>query len=850
MAVRLEKALGKDKMKKFGMRALKWPFDKKEINDAVAVIERCKTTFNLALGCDQANLVLAIDHGVTDLKAQVTAYQADEQSTKISGWLSTTDPSSNYETARKKCQPKTGEWLFKRPEFEEWKKKPNSLLWLYGKPGCGKTILSSTVIQHFKTFYENKPSVALAYFYFDFNDPEKQNPRNFLSSLISQLCIQVPHFPEEVEDLYKRCDNGNRKAAVPELKEVLKHLAVVKDLDHIFIIVDALDECPHDEIHGLREEALGLIGEFETWLASKIHLLITSRRELDIEQGLTPLLRIPPIPLEGSQIDSDIELHISEQLSTDQKLKRWPPQVKLQIEKTLTAQADGMFRWVFCQLGSLKKCKTKATLLKELRRLPRTLDETYTRILNNIEDEYQQYARRALVWLAFSIRPLRIEELAEAAVVDPQINPPFDPEERFIDPRDNIFEILGNLVIISSSSDGNDDSRGSDINFFNDISDNNDDSDGGDDSDGSGSSDSSDSNDNNDRHEEIRLAHFSVKEYLVSERIHDQAPTFSTSVISGNLFIMESCIQYTIQYHELQSKSSTPADLKDFPLLEYSCGHWYLHGREVPLERQKQLEPLVFRFFLSETLLLTWVQVYHPDHLWVKPDRIFPLAKPLYYASDLGLQNVVKMLLEQQANVDEVVVRLRQTALHRAARQGHVKVVRLLLEHQADIDAIDYEEETALLMATKEKHETVVKLLVECHADVNRQDKDKCTALHWAIGDGNEAIVKLLLEHQANVNRRSKGGWTALHWAVYDGNEAIVKLLLEHQANVNRQSKDGWTALHWAAYRQNETIMRLLLEHQADVNKQDGGGWTALQLATEEGHEGIVRLLSQYSSPS
>jgi hypothetical protein len=83
--------------------------------------------------CNFSNLVLAIDHGVTDLKAQVTAYQADEQSTKVSKWLSTTDPSSNYEIARKKCQPKTGEWLFKRPEFEEWKEKPNSLVWLYGK---------------------------------------------------------------------------------------------------------------------------------------------------------------------------------------------------------------------------------------------------------------------------------------------------------------------------------------------------------------------------------------------------------------------------------------------------------------------------------------------------------------------------------------------------------------------------------------------------------------------------------------------------------------------------------------------------------------------------------------------
>ena len=491
-------------------------------------------------------------------------------------------------------------------------------------------------------------------------------------------------------------------------------------------------------------------------------------------------------------------------------------------------------------------------MLKELRRLPRTLDETYARILNNIEDEYQQYARRALVWLAFSIRPLHIEELAEAAVVDPQINPPFDPEERFIDPRDNILEILGSLVIISSPNDSNDDSDGNDDSDRSDDGDGNDDSDGDDDdddSDGGGSSytsDSSNSNDNNDsndRHEEIRLAHFSVKEYLVSERIHDQTPAFSTSVISGNLFIMESCILYIIQYHESQSKRSSPADLKDFPLLEYSCGHWYLHGRGVPLEYQKQLEPLVFKFFLSETLLLTWVQVYHPDHLWVKSDRIFPLAKPLYYASDLGLQNVVKMLLEQQANVDEVVLGLRQTALHRAARQGHVEVVRLLLEHQADTGAIDRDGRTALLMATREKHETVVKLLVECHADVNRQDKDGLTALYWAARNRDKAIVKLLLEHQADVNRQSKDGWMALHWASINGDKATMKLLLEHQADVNGQDKDGLTALRWVVNNRDKATMKLLLEHQADVNRQDENGRTVLHRATREGNKAILKLL-------
>jgi len=127
------------------------------------------------------------------------------------------------------------------------------------------------------------------------------------------------------------------------------------------------------------------------------------------------------------------------------------------------------------------------------------------------------------------------------------------------------------------------------------------------------------------------------------------------------------------------------------------------------------------------------VQVYHPDHLWIRPDRVFPLAKPLYYASDLGLQNVVKMILEQQGDINEAVAELGQTALHRAAVQGHAEVVRLLLEHHANFDTRDQFGETALYMATKGGHETVVQLLVECQADVNKQNKAGWTVLRRAV---------------------------------------------------------------------------------------------------------------------
>jgi hypothetical protein len=110
------------------------------------------------------------------------------------------------------------------------------------------------------------------------------------------------------------------------------------------------------------------------------------------------------------------------------------------------------FRWVSCQLDALKKCLKVSTVKKVLSGLPKTLDDTYARILTNIDEDYHQVTLRSLMWFAFSERPLRIEELAEAIVLNSQSDPCFDQEERFPDPH-NILRILGSLVTIASSPD-------------------------------------------------------------------------------------------------------------------------------------------------------------------------------------------------------------------------------------------------------------------------------------------------------------------------------------------------------------------------------------------------------------
>ena len=336
----------------------------------------------------------------------------------------------------------------------------------------------------------------------------------------------------------------------------------------------------------------------------------------------------------------------------------------------------------------MKRCKKKSALLNALKSLPKTLDDTYERILTSIEEDCQQEARRALLWLAFSKRPLRIEEVAEAALVDPKLKPPFDPEERLHDPHNDILEILGSLVTISSkgiSSEASDDA----------------------------SDDSLIEGDDNFPGRQVRLAHFSVKEYLLSERIHGgPASKFGATDIFANHFIGESCLLYILHYDESDSKAASPKDLVCFPLLQYACQFWYVHIRSIPTGSQEKINPVIFKLFLSDTALLSWLRVYRPDRPRGKPFQMpNDIGPSLYYASDIGLEGMVRLLLDAKVDVDARNSKYGETALYGAASNGHEAVVRLLLEHKANVNAKNSFGWAALYQAARYGHEAVVRLL-------------------------------------------------------------------------------------------------------------------------------------------
>ena len=188
-----------------------------------------------------------------------------------------------------------------------------------------------------KEYCKSRPSFGLAYFYFDFNEIEKQKVSAFVSSLLAQLCSQTVGVPELLVDLYKDCQSGQQSPATSELKATLSE--IIKEFEEVFFVVDALDECPKT---CEQEELLAVIAEIKSWSPLKLHLLVTSRLEPDIEEALSPLLTSSAIPIQGFQIDLDIRLHVADQLASDPKLKRWSKDVKMEIENALVEGAGGM----------------------------------------------------------------------------------------------------------------------------------------------------------------------------------------------------------------------------------------------------------------------------------------------------------------------------------------------------------------------------------------------------------------------------------------------------------------------------------------------------------------------------
>jgi len=186
--------------------------------------------------------------------------------------------------------------------------------------------------------------------------------------------------------------------------------------------------------------------------------------------------------------------------------------------------------------------------------------------------------------------------------------------------------------------------------------------------------------------------------------------------------------------------------------------------------------------------------------------------------------------------------------LRKSCAEGDLRAVKLLLEENADIETKDTEYgQTPLSWAAWNGHKAVVELLLKKNADIEAKDKDGQTPLSWAARNGHKAVVELLLKKNADIEAKNKDGQTLLSWAARNGYEAVVELLLEKNADIEAKDKDRQTPLGWAARNGYEAVVKLLLEKNADIETKDKYSQTPLIQAARKGHEAVVKLLESHA---
>ena len=249
------------------------------------------------------------------------------------------DPSVKYNKALKDRNAKTGNWLIEHEAFSEWEQTPASWLWLYGIPGCGKTILSSTVIKHLLLRRDSDATLRVAYFYIDFSEEETQKPENMIRSLLKQICCRSHSTLQELNSLYSDCASGTQQPNLDQLLSVLHRVLDGMDDGDTFFVIDALDESKE------RVELLELLNRIHEQKHLKLHSLVTSRQELDIEESLQAMTNDEArICIQSRLLQGDIFTYIQDRLETDGSLKRFKcqPEIQKKIRKTLIEKANGM----------------------------------------------------------------------------------------------------------------------------------------------------------------------------------------------------------------------------------------------------------------------------------------------------------------------------------------------------------------------------------------------------------------------------------------------------------------------------------------------------------------------------
>jgi ankyrin repeat protein len=450
-----------------------------------------------------------------------------------------------------------------------------------------------------------------------------------------------------------------------------------------------------------------------------------------------------------------------------------------------------------------------------LKELPETLDETYERILRDINKANWDLAHRLLQCLTVAVRPLRVAELAEVLAVDFGTaycggTSKLNTDWRWEDQEGAFLSTCSSLISVV-------DEYGRQV---------------------------------------VQFSHYSVKEFLTSSRItgsSSDVSRFNILLEPAHTILAKACLIVLLRLGEVDEDNVQDK----FPLARYAPEHWVDHARfeNVSSHIREGMEDL---FDSDKPYFAAWLQFHDIDtdpsyesilHHFAESEKS-KTATPLYYAALCGFHDLAEQLIIKYPQQVNTTGGYYVSPLGAALSGGHFKIAQLLYERGAEVDVQGRGNRTPLRGASCSGHLEIVQWLLSRSAKLTVRDDDYGgTPLHAAADFGHVEVSRLLLQYKADIHAQDKYGRTPLHVAVLiDERVNVARLLLEHGADVNARENTRCTPLLYASEYGNLDVARLLVERGANIDAEDYEGRTAFQVASKKGYHDFAKFLSDRGS--
>ncbi|KAI1052300.1 hypothetical protein LB507_007582 [Fusarium sp. FIESC RH6] len=586
----------------------------------------------------------------------------------------------------------TCEWLTQHSHYQEWLKDENqSLLWISGGPGKGKTMLAIYITEMLQPLVDAGDNVLLYYFCSN-RDKNRNNALTIMRGILHQWVGLHPHLAKFIKSSFEGTETTKYTISnFVSLWKVFLTLLQQSTSSQVVCVLDGLDECERESLKQLLDAVSNYICQSGKRSGPQLKVIILSRPRPAVLETKLGQYRQIQLDASGTATSHDVEKYIFAkvaELASEQDLSE---SMVTQIQKTLLAGADGTFLWVGFVANELRG-GSWSEIDEVLRHVPKGLGGIYQRLLQQIVDK--EALVPILPWVVLAARPLTLEELTVAAGITASGTIPATQVTK------NRLRLSGLLVKIEG-----------------DV---------------------------------VNLVHESAKEFFQGGQVDIQGINMFRMDQNTHKSLMHTCLTHIERRYGNPRSAHEPSS--NDPFLSYASQYWPVHFHHAIHVIDSQSEFSRPFFQVDSPIREEWWKLYWEQE---KNGGSPPSFTLLHLAAYFGNIPWAKLLIRDHARLIARKDNYGRTPLSWAVNQGHRDMVELLLDHGARVNYRDRSMLTPLHIAVTGQHKDVVSILLEhgAYLEAKAEHGDTDTPLMRAILANSTEMTQELLDRGARVDK-------------------------------------------------------------------------------------------------